>query len=281
MPIILPSPHLASPIPVKFLFPKRSGWQMCDWNWFKSRPNQLRLTQFTFWHCCLKNHMTNFDCAKNLRLHFRGDTPFALAAKEILDWINRVTRFPNDITMFTFFEPIKQVLWEKFFMCFSTSVHLCMASSGFGMSYFGSFFGVWALLGHLGWSHFKVWPLWGLATLGFDHFGVWPLWGVVTWEYRQLGVWPVGEVWWEEEDSLLTDNESYANQLAGTPYANIAIQEMRGLHCWRQRAESFQSWPMRPRISLTSPPFSKTIWPHECILTRWLKTVGIKVTAMY
>ena len=90
-------------------------------------------------------------------------------------------------------------------------------------------------------GHLGVWPLWGLTTLGFDHFGVWPLWGVVTWEYRQLGVWPVGEVWWEEEDSLLTDNESYANQLAGTPYANIAIQEMRGLHCWRQRAESFQS----------------------------------------
>ena len=91
------------------------------------------------------------------------------------------------------------------------------------------------------WFWYVFWATWDEVTLKFGHFGLWPLWGVVTWEYRQLCVWPVGEVWWEEEDSLLTDNESYANQLAATPYANIAIQEMRGRHCWRQRAESFQS----------------------------------------
>ena len=59
-------------------------------------------------------------------------------------------------------------------------------------------------------------------------------------------------VWWEEEDSLLTDNESYANQLpaATAPYANMAIVETKCLLGWHQRA--FQ---VDPRISLTSPLF--------------------------
>ena len=59
-------------------------------------------------------------------------------------------------------------------------------------------------------------------------------------------------VWWEEEDSLLTDNESYANQLpaATAPYANMAIAETKCLLGWQQRA--FQ---VDPRISLTSPLF--------------------------
>jgi hypothetical protein len=55
------------------------------------------------------------------------------------------------------------------------------------------------------------------------------------------GVWPVEGCVGEEEDSLLTDNESYANQLATTPYANMAIVEMKGLRGWHLRAESFQS----------------------------------------
>ena len=69
----------------------------------------------------------------------------------------------------------------------------------------------------------------------------------------------------EEEDSLLTDNESYANPLAATPpYANMAIVEMKGLlHGWPQRA-----FIVEPRI--------KTIF----ILTRWWRTVERKGTAI-
>ena len=105
--------------------------------------------------------------------------------------------------------------------------------------------------------------------LGCSHFyKVWSskLWDVVTWECNLGGVVGCLASWgvWchcgrEEEDSLLTDNESYANQLATTPCANMAIVDMKGLlHGWHQRA-----FIVEPRI--------KTIF----ILTRYQISTGL------
>ena len=95
--------------------------------------------------------------------------------------------------------------------------------------------------------------LWALGSL-FDHLDCSHLWvEAVGWWLTSL------EARWEEEDSLLTDNESYANQLATTPCANMAIVDMKGLlHGWHQRA-----FIVEPRI--------KTIF----ILTRYQISTGL------
>ena len=72
------------------------------------------------------------------------------------------------------------------------------------------------------------------------------------------GVWPVEGCVGEEEDSLLTDNESYANQLATTPYANMAIVEMKGLVVGIRQLRAFK---VDPRISLIGETVCPTICP--------------------
>ena len=125
--------------------------------------------------------------------------------------------------MFTFCKPIKQVLWEQFwFVFFNFSPPLVEQ-----------------------WLFWQL--LWGLGSCVLGQLRCW-----ITLEFGLFEVWSLGsaangcltswEVWWEEEDSLLTDNESYANQLAGTPHANIAFQEMRSLHRRHQRAFKVDPW---------------------------------------
>ena len=69
--------------------------------------------------------------------------------------------------------------------------------------------------------------LWALGSL-FDHLDCSHFWvEAVGWWLTSL------EARWEEEDSLLTDNESFANQLE---LAILYPINLEGLHCWHGRA---------------------------------------------
>ena len=67
--------------------------------------------------------------------------------------------------------------------------------------------------------------LWALGSL-FDHLDCSHFWvEAVGWWLTSL------EARWEEEDSLLTDNETFANQLELANPINL-----EGLHCWHGSA---------------------------------------------